>query len=196
MQYLKEEIKFEIMRSALNEFKLKGFEKASMKNIAHNAGVSTGNIYIYVKNKEKLFDEIMEPVYSQIEAVIFNQYQENQSKRKLQFNSSDVVNSIMEIYASHGTQLMIMMNKSQGTKYENAKHDLINLVYKRLKFEYMPILCKQGIENLEMFIYVFASVLVDGMFIILDSKVDIDEKKRLINQVLIFYFNKLDERFS
>lgn len=196
MQYLKEDVKIEIMKAALKEFNLYGFEKASMKNISRNAGVATGNIYRYFKNKEQLFNELIEPAHSHITALVFNKFLTSISNMKIHFNPIDIVNSIMEVYLSYSTELMIMMYKSEGTKYENTKEDLLKLVHKRLKYEYMSMLNKQGIDNVETFIYVFSSVLIDGMFIIFGSDGDTEEKSKLINQLLIFYFNNLDERFS
>lgn len=194
MQYLKEEIKSEIMRAALKEFDLNGFEKASMKNIANNAGVAIGNIYRYFKNKEELFNEIIEPAHDKISDLVFDRFQDN--NLNIKFNPADIVNSLMKVYLNYSTELMIMMYKSEGTKYQNTKDEMINLVYKRLELEYMAIFSEQGIESIEKFMYIFATILSEGIFTILRRDEDIEEKKKLINQLLIFYFNQLDKRFS
>lgn len=196
MQYLKEEIKVKIIKFALKEFKLKGFEKASMKIISQNAGVAIGNIYRYFKNKEELFNEIVEPVYSQITELVFIQFLPNPSNINIQFDPIAIVNSIIKVYLSHSNELMIMMYKSEGTKYSVTKNHLISLVCKRLQLEFTLTFSKQGVESSETFMYVFASTLVEGIFTILQSNCDIEEKKKLINQLLVFYFNRLDERFS
>lgn len=195
MQYLKEEVRLEIMKAALEEFKLNGFEKASIKNISLNAGVAIGNIYRYFKNKEELFSAIVEPVHNYITAVIFNKFLPISSDIDVNFNLIDIVDSTMKVDLSYNAELMIMMYKSKGTGYENAKDDLIKLVNIRLKSEYLDLFVKQGFDNCEQFLYVFATVLIDGMFTILASTENVEEKRKLINQLLIFYFNKLDERF-
>lgn len=196
MQYLKEEIKSEIMRTALKEFELNGFEKASMKNIANNAGVAIGNIYRYFKNKEELFNEVIEPAHKKISDLVFNRFQDNNLNINIKFNPSDIVESLMKVHINYSTELMIMMYKSEGTKYQNTKEELINLVYSRLELEYKKIFSEQGVESVEKFIYIFATVLSEGIFTILKRDDDLEEKKKLINQLLIFYFNQLDNRFN
>lgn len=48
-----------ILSSALQEFKEKGFQHSSLRTIASNAGVTTGAIYCFFRNKDELFDEII-----------------------------------------------------------------------------------------------------------------------------------------
>jgi AcrR family transcriptional regulator len=196
MQYLKEEIKTGIINAALKEFEVKGFEKASMQNISSNAGVAIGNIYRYFKNKEELFNQIMDPVHNLITALVFDQFMPNPSSEKIRFDPLDIVNSVMKVYLSHSKELMIMMYKSEGTNYSNTKNELISLVEKRLMLEFSLTLSKQNVYGIEVFIHVFATTLVEGIFLILQGDGNVEEKKKQINQLLIFYFNKLDERFK
>lgn len=44
-----------VIRSAIGEFMKHGFEKASVGNIARNAGVAKGSMYQYFENKKELF---------------------------------------------------------------------------------------------------------------------------------------------
>ena len=44
--------------SACNEFMLQGYHQASMRQIAKNAGVTTGAIYRYFPNKDALFQAV------------------------------------------------------------------------------------------------------------------------------------------
>jgi AcrR family transcriptional regulator len=59
MQVLKEGIRSEIVRSAEKMFAEKGFSSTSMEMVARNAGVSKGNLYIYFKNKQELFNAVI-----------------------------------------------------------------------------------------------------------------------------------------
>ncbi len=49
------------------EFLLKGFVKASLRNIASAAGMTTGAIYTYFKDKNALFEAIVSPVCEQVD---------------------------------------------------------------------------------------------------------------------------------
>lgn len=55
-QFLKDHIRQSIIDAALQEFAAQGYAGASIAEIAHRAGVSTGNVYRYFTNKAKLFD--------------------------------------------------------------------------------------------------------------------------------------------
>ncbi len=58
-QVLKDEVARRISRAALEAFAKRGFEAASMAEIARAAGVSTGNIYRYFASKDVLFDAVV-----------------------------------------------------------------------------------------------------------------------------------------
>lgn len=51
------------------EFLQKGFRNASLRNIASAAGVTTGAIYTYFKDKNALFEAIVAPVCGQVEGM-------------------------------------------------------------------------------------------------------------------------------
>ena len=61
-QVLKDEIKERIFEAALNEFYQKDYKNATMRDMAEKAGILTGFVYSYYKNKQTLFDEIVQPV--------------------------------------------------------------------------------------------------------------------------------------
>ena len=64
MQILKDDIKNKILKAALAEFGEFGYLNSSMRRIAGSAGITTGNIYRYFKNKDELFD-MLHPTYEQ-----------------------------------------------------------------------------------------------------------------------------------
>ena len=52
----------QILDGALEGFLAKGYDAASMSEIARASGVSKGTLYVYFKNKEELFDDIVSGV--------------------------------------------------------------------------------------------------------------------------------------
>ena len=59
-----------IKQTALDEFFMYGYNKASLRMICSRAGVTTGAMYFYFKNKEALFREIFEPLVVQYEELL------------------------------------------------------------------------------------------------------------------------------
>jgi AcrR family transcriptional regulator len=59
-QVLKDDVQESIAAAALTIFARKGYESATMAEIARTAGVSTGNIYRYYANKDALFYAVVD----------------------------------------------------------------------------------------------------------------------------------------
>ena len=49
----------EILRAALKVFCDKGYKQTSIREIAHHAHISVGGVYVYFKNKESLYLELI-----------------------------------------------------------------------------------------------------------------------------------------
>jgi AcrR family transcriptional regulator len=62
-----------ILAAALDEFSLRGFEAARLDDVARRAGVAKGTIYLYFRDKESLFQELIRamltPLVGTIEAL-------------------------------------------------------------------------------------------------------------------------------
>jgi AcrR family transcriptional regulator len=62
-----------ILAAALDEFSIRGFEAARLDDVARRAGVAKGTIYLYFRDKESLFQELIRtmltPVVGTIEAM-------------------------------------------------------------------------------------------------------------------------------
>lgn len=133
MKILKDEIRSSIELAAIREFTMKGFNGASIREIAKTAGVSKSNIYNYFENKEALFEYICEPAYRKLNTVLetFISHEENESLgsdeqiEKLVLQASDVFVSLI---SKHSRQLIIIFDKSRGTRYADVKNELIGLL--------------------------------------------------------------------
>ncbi len=64
---LAEEKQTRIMRAALEEFALSGFDKTSLDAIVRRAGISKGGLYEYIETKEDLFRYALEYSYGRME---------------------------------------------------------------------------------------------------------------------------------
>ncbi len=199
MQYLKEEIKNNILTAALKEFEQKGFMEASVRTIAKNAGVALGNVYRYFKNKEELFNTIIEPAYNNLITQIPDIGKTSSARiyKDNIFPSKYIIGFIMEVFNKYSTQLLIMIDKSKGSKFENAKQELIDLVNAQFKNEFLPELKENGIKLKDEYItYVIASSFVEGFFIILRKHKDKEKIEYLVNQLLRVFFENFVDRFK
>lgn len=68
------ETKANIITSAVNEFAKNGYQNSSLRTICSNAGVTTGALYFFFKNKEDLFNKIIDSVMTPLENYMHEYY--------------------------------------------------------------------------------------------------------------------------
>ena len=195
MQHLKEETKSRIISVALDEFADKGYLDASMRDIAQNADVSVGNIYRYFKNKSELFDEIMEPAYSRL---MLEMREAGYSQADYSVTLiEDNIDRIMNVLKQYKKQLVILGEKSNGSKYERTKEEAVRYLESRLKDMLMPVLDGKGVKVQDPFVfYLLSSAFMDGFFTILRTYDDLAKIRYLARELIILFFGNIDERFS
>lgn len=196
MQYLKDEVRKNIIEQALKEFKRLGFKGASIRNIAKNSNTSVGNLYKYFESKEELYENIIGSVYNKLMNYInkFSQVELNDRAAEIFY---ELMEKIIEIFFESSTEIAVLLNKSEGSKYENCKSSFTDfitaIVTEMMEYE----LSKQGkkLKN-NFFIYLLSYSLVESISIIVREIEDGEEVRKLIlNLIEVFYkdiINKLD----
>ncbi|BBI30620.1 TetR/AcrR family transcriptional regulator [Cohnella abietis] len=201
MQILKDEVRNKIMKAALLEFKREGYLKSSMRQIAQVAGITSGNIYRYFTNKEQLFDAIVQPVNDQYTSHVYaigqkvasSQAQDTTNKLFYFYN---IELTIIELFKNYSEEFMILLNRSEGSKYESAKSDLVNLAYGILERVFSRAKGLNRLTSVEdtALARMLSSTIVEGLCLILRENDEGDTLKKLIDQLLTVYtegINKL-----
>jgi AcrR family transcriptional regulator len=190
MQYKKEEIFNKILSAAEEEFEKNGYIGASMKNIARISNVPIGNIYRYFSSKSVLFDAVAGPVYENAPKAVVKIYEKAiEENYKIRDFAKDIANSIMEVYSKCSRQLIILVYKSDGTKYNDFKDIIYNLTTQLIKKE----LFDKDDETDKIISEVVSKGFLNGLFEILKSS-DKNNVKELIERLIRFYFNKTEDR--
>ncbi|MFW9902539.1 MAG: TetR/AcrR family transcriptional regulator [Candidatus Thorarchaeota archaeon] len=131
MQLKKEKIKKRIEDAAREDFLMHGYSKTSMRKIAKKARISTSNIYNYFKGKDYLFYSLIDPVFEKIKSLLSHLFETEEKLGEFEFfrRISDVVaHPVGEIIKKNAKELIILMDKSEGTKYTNFKEDLVKII--------------------------------------------------------------------
>jgi len=184
MQYLKEEVRQEILQSAIDEFYQKEYKGASMRNIAQSANMTVGNLYRYFKNKDELFDGLVTPVIGAITGLINNHEKhtlfENGNYEEL---NGFLAKALMNIHDNYPKQLYALIHGSKGSNFANFKEDFTDQLAEHLQSHcYLTGGCR-GDVKIEPVIYkVLAQNDVDGYITILESDLPREEKIRAISQ--------------
>ncbi len=167
VQILKKERKERIKHAALSEFMLKGFLNASMRKIAQNAQISTSNLYNYFNSKEKLFYSITDGVYDIINNLIRDLMRtEKEIGREYFFEqvSNLIAQPIRDLIKNHREEFLLIMEGSQGTKYENFQEELVVVIEKHFTEHLHAIENTETKDLADTFIFhILARNLLEGL---------------------------------
>lgn len=162
-QVLKEEIEKRIYQAAVEEFYLKGYQSATLRDIAAVAGVAVGLIYTYFENKESLFHAVVSPTYLEIKKML----------EKPELSSSRPVYSrllhedlafILRLLKTNRRQFIILIDKSHGTIYENAREEIIRLTEIHIRSQlHNELTCRAG-EVDDLFYHILANNFMEGLY--------------------------------
>jgi AcrR family transcriptional regulator len=194
MQTLKEEVRTKITEAAVKEFTSAGYEKASMRTIAKAAGISVSNTYNYYPNKEELFKAIMEPVYTQIKN-IFKISIEQSMKKGLEDNITltfirGIVDMIMQMNARDRQLLIVIAEKSAGTKYEKTKEEMTGFLRMHLaEAVRKPGSSAQIDEGQGYILNIIAANYLDGLLRILKDYKSKEWAEANIRALLTYHLN-------
>ena len=184
MQYLKYEVRKNIVDQSLMEFKKLGYKGTAIRSIAMNSQTSVGNFYKYFKSKDDLYEKLIGSVYVRIMDYI-NQFNSVEINEKADEIFYELMEKIMEIFKVSSSEITILLNKSEGSKYENCKNTFVDfitrIVSEKMKYE----LSLKGMRLKDNFIiYLLAYNLVESISIILREKEDSEEVRKLILNII------------
>lgn len=185
------ETKEKLLKSAKAEFMEKGYAAASLRSICKNAGVTTGALYFFFKDKEDLFESLVKEPFQNILSMMEEHYnseaeqiEENEDyavpediETSDDFTSS--VNAIKFLYA-HYDEMTLLIAKSQGSKFSNCLDELVRITekhYARLS----EIICKKkNMPNVDERVIHWISHVQIEAFAYLLTHVDSEEKAEKI----------------
>jgi AcrR family transcriptional regulator len=122
-------IDLRLIQSAREEFIANGFLKADLKSICENAGVTTGAVYKRYKGKEELFQAVVKEAADKMDGFIklrtvvdLSGMSDEQIRNTWNMNEEYVLDMFRMIWGFR-KDLVILLERSSGTMYENYGHD-------------------------------------------------------------------------
>lgn len=142
MQTTKASIQQLILEVAKKEFIQHGVQGTSMRTIAKQVGISTGNIYHYFKSKDALFYEVLQPLLKAI-----NQYvkQHNDTKHisldvfSLNRFQQESIDKMLMLVKDFRAELRLLLFHAEGTSLAGYATRLIEMQTK-IGFEYLRLM--------------------------------------------------------
>lgn len=136
-----------IVAAAKEEFLACGFDSASMRRIAANAGITVSGLYKHFPSKEDMFARLVQPTLDEfVELYYRKEKEEHDAIEKIgaaaAFLNDDAVYAMEFIY-DHFDEFKLLVCCSQGTRYEDYAHTLAEME-EQSSLRYIEALRRRG----------------------------------------------------
>lgn len=142
------ETKKNLQEAARKEFMELGFQKASLRNICKNAGVTTGALYFFFKDKNDLFASLVREVADEVRQIVIEHIKlekkvytlENTDSSKIALNGVAQSREVVCYMYEHRDTILLLLSKSRGSDYENYIDEIVSIMEKDTKLFMMEML--------------------------------------------------------
>ena len=131
MQKLKEDIKQKIIEVGKLRFRREGYENTSMKDIASDAGISTGNIYRYFLTKKHLLNEILKEIEDEIQE-FFEKIPSDYENVNLHNSFELIIDLTLKIAKENNDTLKVLFNCQNESQFISFKERILNLFTQKM----------------------------------------------------------------
>lgn len=170
-------VRSKLLESAKNEFLKWGYEKASLRRISAGAGATTGAVYFFFKNKEELFEQVVGDTVKRLA-----QLSREMAREELQNPDVGVDNEerLLEFFWHNKQCMMILLNKAQGTKYENFVSEL----EKQLEDVFALFFQRYGMEKADRdLIHILVKMKMQGYRTMMEGDYSLERLQELSQMV-------------
>ncbi len=184
-----------LLNVAKEEFMAKGFEGASIKEIAAKAATSPRAIYTRFENKEDLFCKVVEPVVLEFKAMFWEDKEYYYSGKSEQGRTPvDFYLRYIEYAYKHRDEFILLLTKSSGTRYEHFMKDLADADTSRVKEVISDgrISVKNEMDVVELFVRQISYAFYDNLFLPLIRGYSLKDAKEYITMMVDFYMKGID----
>lgn len=188
------ETKERLIESALAEFSEKGYTKASLREICADAGVTTGALYFFFRDKEDLFAAIVEQPFEELKKLLRAHFK---AEREITLNAiyehieggHDELSAalIHHLYANYDA-FMLLLTKSQGTRFEGAADEMVDMIDKTYRKLAKSIAAQMPGKRVNMYMLHWLSHMIIDAFIHLLTHEPSEKKAvKAMTRIMNFY---------
>ena len=191
------ETKNKLLQSAREEFMEKGYMKASLRNICRKAGVTTGALYFFFKDKEDLFESLAKETINGIYQIMQTHFRDENKMLvegmlftpgiEEEDNHFEEARRVIHQMYLHREDVLLVLTKSQGTRFENIADQFIETteqhfraMVKGMQAAYPDIVVD------DKFIHWLAHEQIDGFIYMITHIEDEGEAVQFISQLITY----------
>lgn len=126
-----------VLEAAKKEFLEKGFEGASIRTIGSSARMTSAGLYRHCKDKEDLFNQIVEPMVLEMNKRLSEHKKISYDAIKIGEHHKEAFDTgeikiFLDLSKEYQDELKLLLCKSTGTRYENFINDLVDIQQKEM----------------------------------------------------------------
>ena len=177
-----------LIDAAKKEFLEKGYNKASLRKICANAGVTTGALYFFFENKEDLFSSIVDPPVEELKQMIFEHFKEDRVFLG-QLNTMDLGNLdhsdmaemvVNHIYKNYDAFILLLSGSKEDALEENID-EFVELMEKSTAM----MVSESGLYTIDPFMtHWMAHTTVDSVVHVIKHEKDLKSAKKRIQSIM------------
>lgn len=189
---------------AKKEFLEKGFKDASLRTIASNANTSTGSIYTRFKDKEGLFQAIVEPVVDGLkkqimaEQVDFHEKEPDVQVEEVSDYSQNALMKVVDYIYQNFDEFDILVNSSYGTEYSDFLNEIVEIEVD-YTCKYMDVIGSKTMEDgllTSDVLHIITTAYMNGIFEVVRHKMTIEEAKKYMKVLYRYHRSGFDVLFD
>ncbi|MCX7773013.1 MAG: TetR/AcrR family transcriptional regulator [Clostridia bacterium] len=187
MQYKKDELKNTILQNAENEFFEKGFQNASLRQIAKLSNTTIGNLYHYFESKEALFEALVGQEYQGFLFFINNHGNIEAPNQAWETRDIGIWRRLLREFIQKVSPVFtkrfyLLVSRSQGTRYETVRTAFISF----MEEHFLEHLRETKTHCAEEMGKIISEQLLASLLTIIRDYSDETKKSELIAETLLF----------
>ena len=126
-----------LIEAGKKEFLEKGYNKASLRKICSEAGVTTGALYFFFENKEDLFSSIVNPPVTALKNMIIEHFKEDRaflsnidSDDLGNLDHSDIAEMLVDHIYKNYDSFILLLSGSKEDALSNTTDEIVELMEK------------------------------------------------------------------
>ena len=194
------ETREKLLKSALAEFSEKGYMKASLRKICADAGVTTGALYFFFRNKNDLFAAIVDPPLKEL-CRLLNEHYMNDAEEMVSDDPAVLtaeyhiethggLDALVEYMYQYYDVFILLLTKAQGSEYENAVDMVVDMTERGFRASADRAVQKMpGYHVDEYMLHWVTHISVDASTHLLTHERDVEKAKLHMRRIMEFLIN-------
>ena len=185
IEYKKREL---LIEAAKKEFLEKGYNKASLRNICAQAGVTTGALYFFFENKADLYSAIVDPPLNGLKQILYGHFEEDikemsriDSLDDVEMDHSMISDAIVGYIYDNYDCFMLLLTSSENTTYENVVDEFVEMLDRSIPMMMKPL---KGYKCDEYMSHWMAHISIDAFIHVIKHEKDVKKAKKRLRDIL------------